>query len=95
MSGETLGKKLENAKKFKNLNNYPKEMVTFFKDENFEMKKTLKKDKTIPIVLKPVDISVKVAKTSASVTITVKEFGLIVKQKSTGSPLGLSFSNTV
>ena len=74
---QRIQKKLKDVNSFINHNNNIKEMITYFKDKNYQSKKKYKKNKTITTILKSFDTIVIIATTSSSITLFLRGIGLI------------------
>ena len=70
-------------------------MITYFKDKNIKSKKRYKNYKTLNTILESVDSIVIIGATSASITLPVTGFGLIILPISAGIACTLSLGNKV
>ena len=69
---QRLEKKINDVNSFNNHINSIKEMITYFKYKNNKSKKKYKKYKTMTTILKSFDTFVIIAKTSSSITLSLK-----------------------
>ena len=90
-----LERKINDVNSFNNHINNIKEMITYFKDKNHKSKKKYKNYKTLNTGLESVDSIVIIAATSASITLSVTGFGLVILPISAGIACGLSLGNKI
>ena len=92
---QRLDKRLNDVNSFNNSINNIKEMIQYFKDKNNKSKKSYKSYKTLNTVLESLDSFIIIGATSALITLSITDVGLIILSISAGIACTLSIGNKV